>query len=106
MEPPWMLVRLFHARGLRKMVEDDDWRLCNQESYMMDLAWRRITYRRRSKTWDHDHCNFCWATFMEEDYPDVLHECYAAENHWVCPQCFEDFKERFRWSVDDTAAPD
>ena len=50
---------------------------------------------------DHDHCEFCWAKFMVEDYPDVLHEGYSTldEYRWVCKGCFEDFKESFQWRV-------
>ena len=38
---------------------------------------------------------------MEEDYPNVLHEGYATEGnyHWICEQCFEDFKDLFAWRV-------
>ena len=58
-------------------------------------------YRRPRPDWDHDHCEFCWAKFMEDDLPDVLHEGYTTENeyHWICPTCFNDFNERFAWTV-------
>lgn len=83
------------------MLADDDWRVHGQERYMMDLVFHWETYRKPSAEWDHDHCDFCWAKFMEEDYPDVLHEGYTAEDglRWVCKQCFDDFKERFRFRV-------
>ena len=71
-----------------------------------------------SDSWEHDHCEFCWAKFMDPAYseehraaveadPAILTEGYTttdehsqgAEYHWVCLRCFEDFKERFRWEV-------
>jgi hypothetical protein len=67
------------------------------------------------RQWDHDHCDFCWATLMDtsgfeerwrEEHSDVLDSGYTpAPPHegfgsvWVCPACFEDFRERFGWSV-------
>ena len=64
---------------------------------------RRRTYRRYAKNanWDHDHCSFCWTEFAVEERPDVLHEGYCTLNeyHWICADCFEDFKERFDWRV-------
>ena len=80
-------------------MPDDDWRLTGQDSFLhgVKLIWSK--YTRHSETWDHDHCEFCGAKFMVEDTPDALHEGYATEDryHWVCENCFEDFKERFQW---------
>ncbi len=78
-----------------------DWRLMGQENYLksVTLSWRK--YARYSEKWDQDHCEFCSAKFMVEDYPDVLHEGYCTENQyrWICQKCFEDFKEQFDWKV-------
>ncbi len=57
---------------------------------------------RYSESWDHDHCEFCWAKFAEEILiPDSLHEGYAtADNYrWICEACFEDFKDQFGWRL-------
>jgi hypothetical protein len=99
-------------------TEDTDWRLTGQESYLQaaELAWTR--YRARSETWEHEHCAFCWAKFMDPDFseahrrhiaehPDVLTEGYTTtaqheqgpEYHWICKPCFDDFAERFQWRV-------
>jgi hypothetical protein len=81
----------------------DDWRLRDQEKYLMGASLVHRSYRRYAKNpeWDHDHCAFCWAKFMVEDYPDVLHEGYATADdyHWICDQCFRDFRERFQWQL-------
>jgi hypothetical protein len=90
------------------MREADDWRLQGQEEYLKDisLSWKK--YTRYSESWEHDHCEFCWAKFMEEDLPDVLHAGYATEDNyrWICEQCFEDFKDMFNWKVSETNRPD
>jgi hypothetical protein len=97
---------------------DGDWRLCGQERYLAGAAWVRRRYRARSERWEHDHCEFCWAKFMDPDFspehrrfiqehPEVLTEGYAttaehaqgAEYYWVCEPCFSDFAERFCWRV-------
>lgn len=96
----------------------DDWRLGGQESYLRgaSLVWRR--YRARSETWDHDHCVFCWAKFLDPEFsefyrrqaaehPDIQVEGYTttaehehgADYHWICKLCFDDFAEHFQWRV-------
>jgi hypothetical protein len=39
--------------------------------------------------------------FSLKDYPEFLKEGYATSNgyHWICSDCFQDFKDRFHWSV-------
>jgi hypothetical protein len=95
------------------MSADDDWRLGGQERYLQGVALRRGAWHRppSNPNWDHDHCSFCWATFMEADDPnappDALAEGYTTTvehqhgdgYHWVCPACFSDFAERFEWRV-------
>ncbi len=85
------------------MVDENDWRLTGQEKYLkgVTLYWRE--YTRWSESWEHDHCEFCWAKFMVEDYPDVLHEGYTTEDNyrWICKKCFEDFKDIFNWIIRD-----
>lgn len=45
----------------------------------------------------HQHCDFC----MEK--AETSKECvfYTTKDmkHWICSQCFEDFRERFNWNV-------
>jgi hypothetical protein len=83
------------------MIEADDWRLTNQQEYLhgMTLFWRKWT--APSETWDHDHREFCWKTFMGSDSPEVLREGYTTDDNyrWICPECYEDFKEMFAWKL-------
>jgi hypothetical protein len=104
--------------------QEDDWRLVGQERYLKGatLTWRR--YRAPSDTWEHDHCQFCWAKFMDpdfsdahrrqvEEHPEVLTEGYATPTAhdgpagylWVCKSCFDDFAERFEWRVAGSDRP-
>lgn len=84
-------------------ISPDDWRLMGQEKFLKGVRLVKQAYRRYplNPEWDHDHCEFCGAKFMVEDYPDVLHEGFSTENdyYWVCEKCFFDFKEYFAWEV-------
>jgi hypothetical protein len=89
-------------------VNKSDWRLQGQEEYLKGASLVHRHYRRytNNPSWDHDHCEFCWATFMVEDSSDALHRGYATEDdyRWICEQCFSDFKELFEWQVREEAA--
>ena len=86
------------------MTGDKDWRLTNQEQYLMGVTLIRRHYQPIAPN-DHDHCEFCWAKFMMQDYPDVLHDGYATlDNYrWICEPCFQDFRGMFRWHIIDDA---
>ena len=83
--------------------KSDDWHLRGQEKYLLGASLVRRSYRRYAgnREWDHDHCAFCWAKFMVEDHPGVLHEGYATPDdyHWICDQCFSEFRDRFQWQL-------
>lgn len=83
----------------------DDWRLHGQERYLAGVTLSRVAYVAPSARWDHDHCEFCWAKFMEVDAPDILREGYVTDDRrdWICPKCFEDFRELFGWSIREPA---
>jgi hypothetical protein len=85
------------------MIDKSDWRLQGQERYLEGVTLFHRQYRRNLKdpSWDHDHCEFCWAKFMVKDYAEVLHEGYTTEDdyHWICGECFRDFKDTFGWKV-------
>jgi hypothetical protein len=79
----------------------DDWRLQGQDRYLTGAIVQRRRYSPPRPSWDHDHCEFCGAKFMDADLPDVLREGYATvdEYHWICDTCFADFRERFGWTL-------
>jgi len=92
---------------------DGDWRLTGaNEIAFRGAVFVRKTYTQWSPEWDHDHCSFCWADFVQAGAPGdnagALHEGYStpgppseprADYYWVCPSCFDDFRERLEWTV-------
>ena len=82
-------------------MDDNDWRLGGQDQYLKGVTLLKRTYSRYREGWDHDHCAFCWAKFMDGSGLGVEHAGYTTldEKHWVCRTCFADFRERFAWKV-------
>ncbi|MGD2082654.1 MAG: hypothetical protein PVF91_06795 [Chromatiales bacterium] len=83
------------------MPASDDWRRQGQERYLKGAALRRSNYAPPGDHWDHDHCAFCWAKLMAPGHSGALSEGYvtADRRHWICPRCFEDFREEFQWRI-------
>ena len=84
------------------MINKDDWRLTGQEKFLKGATLQFKTYLKYRENWDHDHCEFCQAKFMEKENPNTLHKGYTTldDYYWICPQCFDDFKVMFEWKVD------
>ena len=83
-----------------------------QEQFLQGAAFRRKPYRAWREDWDHDHCAFCQRRLVEKgtpsDDPEAQTVGYAApgrgpqgedDYHWVCDECFADFRDRFEWTV-------
>lgn len=77
---------------------ENDWRLTNQTSY---LYKKRLVKKLfiSSDMRDHEHCSFCWYKFYE---PNVYGYCTLDGQHWICEECFGDFKEVFKWEIENT----
>ena len=78
----------------------EDWRLFKQqEKYMYGILLIKQPYKPQNKNNDHDHCEFCMNKFGFGI--DDLHYGYSSEDRsiWVCEQCYEDFKNKFKWKV-------
>lgn len=86
----------------------DDWRLHGQEKYLskVDICFKLYSERKNRPDWEHDHCEFCGETFSDTE-PDSLIQGYATNDdyHWICENCYSDFKEMFQWNVIITKAP-
>ena len=82
-------------------MPESEWRLQNQERYLTGVTLVRRTWTQTRDHWDHDHCEFCWAKFAGDNIPDALREGWttADEYRWICDTCFNDFRERFGWTV-------
>lgn len=78
----------------------EDWRNTGQEDYLMGVKLFLKKYTTYREGWDHDHCEFCMAKFSVL-IADCFTEGYATEDdyRWICKQCFEDFKEHFKWET-------
>jgi len=85
------------------MIENNDWRLMNQERYLKGVPLKHSVWTPPSETWDHDHCEFCFEKFSQ--YEGDMHDGYCTidEYHWICEECFEDFKDIFGWKVETPA---
>ena len=79
-----------------------DPRLTGQEGYLAGAILVRKRYQPYRDDWEHDHCAFCWKKFSDPDdegYTTTEQDPTGANYHWVCTSCFEDFKQRFGWTV-------
>ena len=79
-------------------MTDRDWRLDGMERHFADLHGRTLLLVEfePSENWDHEHCAFCWEKLAG---PGVRWYLTEDGRDWICPVCFEDFKERFGWKV-------
>lgn len=68
----------------------------------MALVHRAYRQYPHNPDWDHDHCEFCFATFTVHASPGSLSVGYCTQDEyrWICEQCFAAFQERFCWVVD------
>ena len=81
-------------------IMQNDWRLLNQQEYLMNAKLKKMQYTKPSEKWDHDHCAFCWDKFSENDEDLQQGYCTPDQKYWVCEECFNDFKEMFGFKVE------
>lgn len=84
-----------------------------QERYLLGapLTWKR--YQALSAEWEHEHCEFCFGTFIDRNYSLQAAETLGsgqgkgteagytnveapdrpAGKWWICKQCFEEFAD-------------
>ena len=79
----------------------DDWRRQGQEKYLKGVILLHRMYQPYRPGWEHDHCEFCGNKFSLNQ--GDLKEGYSTKNgyHWVCSDCFNDFKNEFNWKVEN-----
>lgn len=81
----------------------EDWRLTNQEKYMLCICLKKIIPSEsllfKNNIYRHEHCEFC----MDKISIDTKDECYCTIDNYrfICKTCFNDFKSRFKWKVED-----
>ena len=78
------------------MVNETDWRLTNQISYLKAKKLKYSSYEKHSNNGGHDHCEFCFEKFHDKfQYGYCTLDCY----YWICENCFGDFCEMFNWRL-------
>jgi hypothetical protein len=74
-----------------------DWRIDNAK-WTRGAIVRFQKYAPPKPDWDHDHCEGCWAKFMESASSEALKEGYVTrDNRRICPECFRDLHEEMGW---------
>jgi len=75
---------------------NNDWRLTNQMNYLHQKKLIKSAFKPYREGWKHEHCSFC-----SERIDGSTTLAYSTEDgyHWICPECFEDFKTMFEWEV-------
>ena len=64
---------------------EQDWRLNRQEEYLQNAVLYRVVF----------------PIFWEKAMTNTECEFYCTKDmyHWICKECFEDFKDKFGWTV-------
>lgn len=90
------------------MTEKNDWRLevgsaSGREAELRNITLYRIPFVPLSEEWDHEHCIFCWEKFYLRGAGLKYGYCTGQRNSrdadWICPTCYEDFREMFGWTL-------
>lgn len=86
----------------KRIPKPDDWRRQGQEKFLRKATLVFRQYNPNSAAWEHDHCEFCGSRFSLMD--GDLNAGYSTIDgyHWICTQCYNDFKEEFEWRVIDS----
>ena len=95
-----------------KEVVEEDWRLSQGNFDFIKNHVFKNQYFKSNKYNDHDHCNFCWKKITDLEI-DEEHDAFGyvtlnahGQEEWVCEKCFNDFKERFNFKVEDNNSVD
>ena len=77
-------------------MEKNDWRLTNQINYLSNKKLIKSKFAPYNENWEHEHCSFCY-----EKIDENTSQAYCTEDryHWICTECFNDFKSIFEWEV-------
>lgn len=77
-----------------------DWRLTNQMNYLFRATLKKVDFIA-TETNDHEHCEFCWDKFGENEEMQKSGYCTLDRYHWICNECFLDFQDQFEWQLAD-----
>lgn len=76
-----------------------DWRLTNQINYLYMLKLKKEAFKKTDRS-DHEHCEFCFGKFSENQGDLHFGYCTLDRYHWICDRCFGDFKDLFKWTLE------
>lgn len=79
----------------------DDWRLTGQEDYMLFAKLKEVIPSNYINTLDnpeyfHEHCEFCMT--KPEDNKEQKFYCTLDNYRWICEECYNDFKDKFKFN--------
>lgn len=77
----------------------EDWRLNGQEAYLLGAKLKKTRFEAEGY-YDHVHCDFCWGKISEYDGDLHVGYCTEGEIHWVCEECYNDFKDMFHFELE------
>ena len=77
----------------------EDWRITGQESYLKGKHLHHMRFSRSFCTEDYDQCEFCWRVFDKDIVNPEM--AYFDGKHWICEECYKDFKDYFQWTVEE-----
>lgn len=72
----------------------NDWRYRGQDKYLMGKTVCKSSFT--IKDGDHSHCVFCWAKFSCNQQDLKVGFCTEDRYHWICDDCFNDFRQIFK----------
>ena len=80
-------------------MNENDWRLTNQKNYLYKKELIKGKYIPYKEGWVHDHCAFC-----SERIDEKTSIAYSTIDgyHWICEECYNDFREMFGWIVKES----
>jgi hypothetical protein len=82
------------------LIPKDDWRRTGQENYLIGMKLLYISkYKPFSERWEHEHCCFCNQKISQCEGDNHSGYCTndKKQTHWICEECYEDFKDEFNW---------
>jgi hypothetical protein len=82
------------------MVPKDDWRRTDQEEYLTGIPLKFMARYPKGPLYDHDHCEFCFQEISMYEGATHCGYCTLDEYRWICPACYEDFREEFGWTLE------
>ena len=101
--PAGLQTRPPNIRHYARVVDETDWRLMGQETWLTGRPLRWSEWFTNSPQNDHDHCELCTGEFgaVKSDHVEFVAGYVTADDndHWICSACFEDFRDRFAWTV-------